>query len=65
MENWTTKVEPEEQVDTMENAVKIKAEPEDGDLITSCIDLEEHPVKLEQSEALICGLPAQDTETSD
>jgi hypothetical protein len=59
-------MEPEEQVDPLLNAVKIIiAEPEKGDLITSCIDIEEHPIKLEQSEALICGLPAPDTETSD
>jgi predicted RNase H-like nuclease len=67
MENWTLKVEPVEQVDTTQNTVKIKAEPDDEDLIMSCIDIEEHPVKLEeeQSDALICGLPAQDTEISD
>jgi hypothetical protein len=66
MEEWRIKVEPEEQVDTTENAVKVKAEPENEDLITSCIDIEEHPVKLEeeQSKALICGLPAPDTEIS-
>jgi hypothetical protein len=58
-------VEPEVQIDAMENAVKIKAEPEEEDLITSCIDIEEHPVKLEQSDALNCGLPAPDTDTSD
>jgi hypothetical protein len=67
MEHWRIKVEPEEQVDATENAVKVKAEPENGNLITSCIDIEEHPVKLEeeQSDALICGLPAPDTEISD
>jgi hypothetical protein len=65
MEHWRIKVEPEEQVDTVQNAVKIKAEPEDGDPITSCIDIEEHPVKLEQSDMQICGLPAPDTEFSD
>jgi hypothetical protein len=65
MDHWMIKVEPEEQVDTVKKAVKIKAEPEDGDLITACIDIEEHPVKLEKSVQLICGLPAPDTETSD
>jgi hypothetical protein len=65
MEHWRIKVEPEEQVVATETAVKVKTEPEDRDLITSCIDIEEHPVKLEQSDALICGLPASDTEFSD
>jgi hypothetical protein len=59
--------EAREQVDAMENAIKIKAEPEDGDLVTSCIDIEEHPVKLEEEDCnmLICGLPAPGTEFSD
>jgi hypothetical protein len=74
MDYWTTKWkqsngEDGEQFDAMENAMKIKVEPEDGDLITSCIDIEEHPVKLEdeeeQTDMLICGLPAPDTEDSD
>jgi hypothetical protein len=65
MENWSIKVETEMQIDAMENTMKIKAEPEEGDIITSCIDVEEHPVNLEQSDTLICGLPAPDTETSD
>jgi hypothetical protein len=65
MEKWRIKVEPKEQVDRVQKAVKIKAEPEDGDPISSCIDIEEHLVKLEQSDALICGLPAPDTEISD
>jgi hypothetical protein len=61
MEHWRIKVEPEEQVDATKNAVKIKVEPEDGDLITSCIEIEEHPVKLEEDEGqhvmLNNGLP--------
>jgi hypothetical protein len=91
MENWTIKVEPEEQVDAMENtentivksevedgmfeSVMIKVEPEvdgrgnkeDGNILTAPIDIEEHPVKLEeeQSDTLICGLPAPATEISD
>jgi vacuolar-type H+-ATPase subunit D/Vma8 len=65
MENWRIEMEAEEQVDRVQNAVKIKAEPEYRDLVRSCIDIEEHPVKLEQSDTLICGLPAPDMETSD
>jgi hypothetical protein len=38
---------------------------EDGDLSTSHIDIEEHPVKLEdqeeQNDSPICGLPVPDT----
>jgi hypothetical protein len=56
----------EEPVD---DQIFVKEDPEDMRFFESCIDIEEHPVKLEMEEeetdTLICGLPAPDTEFSD
>jgi hypothetical protein len=40
----------------MVNPTEIKVEPEDEDLIMSCIEIEDHPVKLEYDGMLICAL---------
>jgi hypothetical protein len=56
----------EEPVD---DQIFVTEDPEDMICFESCIDIEEHPVKLEMEEeetdTLICGLPAPDTESSD
>jgi hypothetical protein len=56
----------EEPVD---DQIFVTEDPEDMRFIESCVDIEEHPVKLEMEEGetntLICGLPAPDTEFSD
>jgi hypothetical protein len=63
-------IKPEVE-DGLFESVMIKLEPEvdvresKSELLGSCIDIEEHSVKLEQSDALICGLPAPDTEIWD
>jgi hypothetical protein len=55
-------------VDCMDNSIKVEPS-EDGDPLSFFIDIEEHPVKLEdeedQTDTLICGLPAPDTELHD
>jgi hypothetical protein len=47
----------------------VTEDPVDTRNFESCFDIEEHPVKLEMEEeetdTLICGLPAPDTEPSD
>jgi hypothetical protein len=51
------------------NQIFVAEDPEDMRFIESCVDIEEHPVKLEMEEeetdTLICGLPAPGTEFSD
>jgi hypothetical protein len=67
--DWTNS----EVEDGMFESVMIKLEPEvvireseeDGELLGSCVDVAEHPAKLDQGNTLICGLPAPDAEFSD